>query len=171
MPQPTEKLISELTRAQTSLFAYILALLPDHAQAEEVLQETNITIWRKASEFEEGTDFLAWSCKIAYFHVLSHRRRLARDRHVFSDELLDYLAERNSQRADVRERQQALRACLASLPEEQLQLVRKRYQQGGSVQQLAAELGKTVGAVSQSLYRTRASLLACIQTRLGAETS
>ena len=94
-----DQFITHLTAAQPSLWAYVFSLLPDHGAAQDVLQETNLTLWRKANEFQTGTSFLAWSCQVAYFHVLSHRRRVRRDRLVFDEEVLAYLAERQADRA------------------------------------------------------------------------
>ncbi len=167
MALDSEQFVALLTRSQPSLYAYILSILPDAARAEDVLQETNVTLWRKAGEFEPGTAFLAWACKVAWFKVLSTRRRLARDRHCFGDELLDYLAERQAQRAEELEpRRAALRNCIAKLPEPQRRLLRDRYRPGASVQAIARDSNRTVGVVSQTLYRIRTTLQECIQGSL-----
>jgi RNA polymerase sigma-70 factor (ECF subfamily) len=163
----TEEVVTLLTRAQPTLHAYILSLLPDPALADDVLQETNVTLWRKASEYAPGTAFTAWACQVAWYKVLSARRRLARDRHCFGDELLDYLAERQAQRAEGLEpRRAALRDCLAKLPEVQRLLLRDRYRPGASVQAIARDSGRTVGVVSQTLYRIRTTLEECIRGSL-----
>ena len=150
-----------------SLYAYILTLLPDRAAAQDVLQETNLTLWHKLVDFEPGTSFLAWGCRVAYFHVLNHRRRMKRDRLIFDDELLNSLAERHVERMEqADQRQHALKTCLEKLPAGQRALIEKRYAPGGSVRELAAAEGKSVGATSQMLYRIREALLNCIQGSL-----
>ncbi len=162
-----EHVVTLLTRAQPSLHAYILSLLPDPALADDVLQETNVTLWRKAGDFQPGTSFTAWACQVAWYKVLSARRRMARDRHCFGDELLDYLAERQAQRAEGLEpRRTALRDCIARLPEPQRRLLRDRYRPGASVQAIARDSGRTVGVVSQTLYRIRTALEECIRGSL-----
>ena len=172
MPHPNDSddFLKPLTAAQTSLYAYITTLLPDRAAAQDVLQETNLTLWRKAADFEPGTNFTAWACRVAYFHALSHRRRVSRDRSVFDDDVFAYLAERQVERmeeADAREL--ALAKCLERLPAGQRALIERRYAHGGSVQRLAEEQGRSVGAVSQQLYRIREALLDCIQNSPGLE--
>jgi RNA polymerase sigma-70 factor (ECF subfamily) len=157
--------IRELTGAQPSLWGYIFSLLPDHAAAQDVLQETNLTLWRKATEFQAGTSFLAWSCQVAYFHVLSHRRRARRDRLVFDEEVLAYLAERQADRApELGDRLAALRSCLNKLPAASRKLLEQRYAPGGSVKELAEADGRSVAAISQVLYRLREKLLECMAT-------
>jgi len=171
-PSNADEFVRLLTGAQTSLYAYILSLLPDRAAARDVLQETNLTLWHKRAEFQPGTSFMAWGCRVAYFHVLNHRRSLKRDRLVFDDELLDFLVERHVERIPEADRWElALKKCLENLPTGQRSLIEKRYAPDGSVQELAAAEGKSVGAISQTLYRIREALLNCIQGSLVTKES
>ncbi len=167
MDPRSDQFLTLLTSSQTSLYAYILSLLPDRAAAQDILQEVNLTVWHKAADFREGTGFFAWASKIAYFHVLSHRRKMSRDKLVFAEDVLDYLAERHAERLEQHDaREQALRECLNELPAKQRSLVEERYAPGGSVQVIAAKAGRSVGAISQNLYRIREVLLACIEGKL-----
>jgi len=167
MKRDTEEFIELLTGAQSPVFGYIMSLCHDHARAKDVLQETNLTLWRKAEDFEAGTNFTAWACRTAYFHVLNQRRKLSREQLVFDEEVLDYLAERQEERADGADvRLAALRQCVAGLPENQRELVEERYQPGASVQEIARAKGKTEGAISQSLLRIRTALQSCVEKRL-----
>jgi len=170
MNKNSQEFIRLLTQAQPSLYAYILSLVPDRVQAEDLLQETNVTLWDKADQFKSGTNFLAWSCKTAYFKVLSHRRALARDHHIFNDELLDYLAERQSNRVDLLERRrEALQECLKKLSVYQQNLLKARYKAGGSIKLIAAQKRQSTGVISQTLYRIRCALIKCIEARVVAE--
>jgi RNA polymerase sigma-70 factor (ECF subfamily) len=166
-PDPSDQFVQHLTAAQGPLYGYIYTLLANHAATQDVLQEANITIWRKRDTFEPGTHFMAWASKVAYFHVLSHRRKMSRDRLVFDDDILDYLAERQADRAaDGVTREQVLRECVAELPQDQRALIDARYAPGGSVQGIAKQRGKSVGAISQTLYRIRESLASCVERKL-----
>jgi RNA polymerase sigma-70 factor (ECF subfamily) len=167
MDDTQDEFIRELTAAQPSLWAYVFSLMPDHAVSQDILQQTNLTLWRKSADFKPGTSFLAWACQVAYFHVLSARRGMRRDRLVFNDEVLAYLAERQSERsAALDDRLLALRGCLEKLPPPSRKLLESRYAPGASVQGLADADGRNVAALSQILYRIREKLLACIQTAL-----
>lgn len=172
MNRDSESFIQLITGAQTALYGYIVSLCHDHAAAKDVLQETNLTIWRKADTFEEGTHFTAWACRIAYFHVLNHRRKLKREQLVFDEEVFDYLAERQEERATFMEDHiQALRRCVQKLPPDQRQLIERRYRAGGSVKQMAEDEGKTEGAISQALFRIRAALQKCVEGQVAREGS
>jgi RNA polymerase sigma-70 factor (ECF subfamily) len=170
MNRDSEAFVALLTGAQNSLYACILALLPDRAAARDILQETNLTLWNKAADFEEGTHFMAWASRIARYHILNHRKKKRRDRLVFDDSLFELLCERQAARVEEFDRrEEALRGCLRKLPAAQRELVERRYADDGSVQAIAAAAGKSVGAVSQTLYRIRENLLNCIHASLPAE--
>jgi RNA polymerase sigma-70 factor, ECF subfamily len=172
MQRDTEEFIELLTGAQTSVFGYIMSLSHDHARAQDILQETNLTIWRKAEDYEPGTNFTAWACRIAYYHVLNHRRKYSREQLVFDEEVFDYLAERQEQRSDGADaRLRALRHCVGELPPKQRDLINRRYEPGASVKVMADEDGSTEGAVSQALFRIRNALQKCIERRIAAEGS
>ena len=163
MDRQSDQFVQLLTAHQSSLYAAIYALLPDRTAARDVLQETNLTLWHKADDFEAGTHFMAWAGRIAHYHVLNARRKMRRDRLVFDDELFESLVELQAERLEGDDqRERALLKCLGNLPKGQRHLIERRYASGGSVQKIAEEDGKSVGAISQTLYRIREALLNCM---------
>lgn len=167
MQRDTEEFIELLTGAQSAVFAYVLSLCHDPNLAKDVVQETNLTLWRKAADFEPGTSFTAWACRTAYFHLLNLRRKHRREQLVFDEDIFDYLAERQEARAsDSDRRLEALRQCVAKLPPGQRDLIDRRYRPGASVQAIAKDDGKTEGAVSQALFRIRGALQRCIEKQM-----
>lgn len=172
MDRDTDEFVEMLTASQPALYACILSLLPDRLAAQDVLQETNLTLWHKADDFQAGTNFMAWASRIARYHVLNHRRKMRRDRLIFDEALFTELCERQDARADDASRYaELLRECLGKLPKDHRDLVEQRYSPGGSVKGIAQSQGKTVGAVSQTLYRIREALLNCVSQRLTELTS
>ena len=147
MDNRSEEFIGLLTGAQPALSGFVLSLIHDRTAARDVLQEVNLTLWRKADGFAPGTNFFAWACRVSQFHVMNHRRSMARNRLVFDDELCLQLAELQVEHAQANDRRaETLKDCLEKLPAEQRELVARRYAQDGSVQTLAEEQGRTVGA-------------------------
>jgi RNA polymerase sigma-70 factor (ECF subfamily) len=168
----SETFLRSLTRAQAELYAYILGLIADANAASDILQEANVVLWRKAEQFTEGTDFVAWAKRVAYIEVLGFRKNRGRDRHLFNDDLLvDLAVEMEAATRNLDVQLAALRTCIEGLPAEQGELIRKRYQRGAIVQRIAKDAGRSVGAISQSLYRIRERLLQCIERRLAAGES
>jgi DNA-directed RNA polymerase specialized sigma24 family protein len=57
----TARYVQLLTDHQRGLFAYVVSLLGDVNESQNVLQETNMVLWRRSTDFVEGTDFGAWA--------------------------------------------------------------------------------------------------------------
>lgn len=170
--QLSKEFVLLLTEAQPTIYACIFSLLPDRTVAHDLLQETNLTLLKKVDDFEIGTNFNAWATRIARYHVLNHRRRSSRDRLVFDDTLIEDLAARQAGRSDEMCRlAEAMRCCIEGMPPDQRQLLEERYADGGSVAAMAARRGKSVGAISQALYRLRQSLMDCVYQRIQEGTS
>lgn len=159
-----------LTQYQRRLLVYIRTLIPQRSDAEEVLQEVNLFIWRRSDDFELGTDFGAWAYKIAYFHVLTYRKKMARQKLRFSDDLVAQLADSAAESAERSDRrQEALEHCLGKLPDPDRELVRLRYEVGGTAQALGAQLGRSAKAIYYALNRIHLNLLTCIENSLRSE--
>ena len=170
MDTPEKEFVFQLTDWQGRLFGYLMSLLGDVHDARDVLQETNLILWRKMNEFEPGTDFGAWARSCAYFQSLAFLRDRKRDRHVFDDDLLHQLAHDRPGPGDEEERVLALRDCLSTLPDRQREVLQHRYRDGSPVRALAERFGKKESAMKMSLMRTRQALLSCIRLKLEAMT-
>ena len=167
-PEVSAEFIQLLTTHQSRLYAYALSLLGNRESAQEVMQETNIVMWRKADRFEIGTNFAAWMMKIAYYQVLEYRRKINRQAlFVVDEDFLSALAEEVSEStARMEEQQMALQACLARLPERQRDMVRRRYSDGASIKAVAEQIGIAASAVKQTLFRARGKLIDCVRYRM-----
>ena len=162
-----EEFVLKILRCQDQLYAYILSLVLHRDQARDLLQQTNVVLLEKECEFEHGTNFPAWACRVAFYEVLSYRRKLCRDRHYFSEKLLTLIADDAELIGrELDERKDALKLCLKSLNESQRKLVETRYSAGGSVKEIAKAANKTPNAISAELHRIRAALAECIRHKL-----
>jgi len=165
-----EQFVRELTAAQRSLYGYIYSLVPSAEAANDVLQETNLALWRKCDEVSEIRSFRAWAYTIARYQVMTWVRQRGREKLRFSDSLVDVLAAESAERMEqADDRQRALSACLKELPAHGRALIRQRYSQGASVVEIAERSQRTSAAVSQVLYRLRNTLQECIERRLSRE--
>lgn len=50
--------------------SFIFTMLPNESDADDVMQETSITLWKKFNDFQSGTDFVAWPVTIAKYKAL-----------------------------------------------------------------------------------------------------
>ena len=149
---------------QPRLAAYIRSLVGREQSCKDILQETNVTILKKAADFRPGTNFTAWSFRIAYFEVLTWRRTRGREKLFFDSDLVESLALQAEEVAEsYDERLSALSHCIEKLPDRQRQIIERRYLNSESVQEIAADIGFKANAASQLLHRARISLLNCIK--------
>ena len=166
--EPSEQFVRQLSDHQSRLYAYVFTILGDPDPVADVLQDTNVTLWRKANEFIDGTDFGSWAKRVAYFEVLAYRERRSRDRHVFDNELLREVADEAAQQTDAMGADLfALQRCMERLSQVDRALVEARYAPAGSVRKLAEQRGKSPNAISLALYRIRNELADCIEESLG----
>eukprot|EP00752_Nemacystus_decipiens_P013500 g11958.t1 len=155
------------TQHQRRIFAYIYTLIPNRADAEDLLQETSITLWEKFETFEEGTNFVAWACQIAYWKVRNARRKYARSPIIHDDELLRAISDKTlADQPLLDQRQEALAACLEKLKERDRDMVMSRYESDRTIQDIAKLSGRSVEAAYKALSRIRRGLLDCVTLRL-----
>lgn len=162
--------VTQITRCQRQLHAFILSMVWNPAEADDVLQETNLVLWEKSAEFDTGRPFLPWAMRFAQFQALAwlKRHRRQQQRLVFDDDLARLLADEAAQEElAFEERREALAVCLQKLPPGQRELIARRYEPDGSVNDMAAAGGTTPKAVSDRLRRIRHALLQCIRRTLG----
>lgn len=159
-----ERFVSLFTRHEPALRAFVRSLVYSWDDADEVMQNTGLVLWRKFDSFDPNTEFMRWACVVARFEVLAWRRDKARDRHVFDEDLVNLLAEEAAEEHEVLHRERrALQVCLQKLPENQRRIVVAAYEPGVRLNQVAATLGKTATAFYKSLNRARGVLLECIE--------
>jgi len=166
MEAPDKAFVYQLTDCQNCLFGYLVTLLGSVHDAHDVLQETNLVLWRKMDAFTPGSDFDAWARKCAYFQALAFLRDRKRDRHLFDDDLLaQFAGEATDAVHETSDRILSLRDCLMRLPDRHRQLISLRYGQNKSVRELAEVTGKKESATKMMLMRIRQMLHSCIESK------
>jgi RNA polymerase sigma-70 factor (ECF subfamily) len=167
---PSEEFVRELTGCQARLLSFVMTLLPDQEAAQEVVQNTNVVLWRKASDFTPGTNFLAWAFQIARHEVRAYLRDCARDRLVFDIPLVEEMA--TSAQAHIENASKLaiyLDECLSLRTAEERALLQARYAMGGSVKEMAKQQGRTPNHLSLMLCRIRQKLASCVGRKLARE--
>ena len=165
-----EQFAQLLGTCQRQVFLYAMRLLHSAADAEEVLQETNLVLWRKFDQYQPGSEFGRWACGIAHYEVLKLREKKPRAERLFSDQFIDMLAtptQRSTEMLDAR--RDALQHCLGKLSAADRQLVAARYQPQGSTRSVAESLGRSVQGTRKALHRIRLALMVCIQRNTARE--
>lgn len=163
----TEKFIELLNTHQRRLYAFIISLVGNYNDADDILQEATRTMWQKFGEFEEGTDFLAWSRTIAYYRVLEFRNRHKKECRIFSPEIFETLREQaESQLQDSDRYRGFLTQCLQKLKSNDLQLIHSKYSLCLSVKEISHQYGRSTQAVYRSIGRIHNLLRRCIKQKI-----
>jgi RNA polymerase sigma-70 factor, ECF subfamily len=157
---------------QRGLYAYVLTLLPNRADADDVLQETSLVMWDKFDADAPPTDFLAWGRRIAYHKVLDFYKKATRAQARLSRVFVERIAQSTSIEAESlrsEERRTALAACIEKLPPRDRDLLNRRFAEGATTVSTSEQLGRSVEAVYKALAKLRQSLFDCVQKSLAKE--
>jgi RNA polymerase sigma-70 factor (ECF subfamily) len=157
------------SRHHRQLYVYIASLVANPVDAQDLLQDTALTLWQKFDEFQPNTSFLAWARTIARYRVLQYREKVQRAVGILPPQLLEVLSiEAEATPSEEMEvaHHEALLECLQKLRPADQELVRLRYQSKASVKDLAESQGRSPNAVSRALARIRGALFDCMRFRL-----
>lgn len=162
-PEKAEHLTRLFLQHRQMLLAYIYTLVLDRHRAEDVLQETAVTLIRRTDDFGDIKNFWALAREIARRHALAMIRKDARFRYCLSDRAIEVIGT-GFDRVD-RERLWdvgALKSCITKLPDSWQKIIKLRYWMKFPVQQIAEELGRSASVVSVTLNRARFRLADCV---------
>lgn len=166
----TDQFVRLLTQNERRVYAFILSLVPNWADADEILQETNVRLWQDFHKYEPGTDFAAWACTVAKFQIMTYRKKRAREQVQFSNEFIEKVAAKAAvTMAATDERRDALNRCIEKLSDKNQSLLRGCYSPGGSIKSVASQFGRSADAVYKALSRVRQFLHQCIDQSLEKE--
>jgi len=163
----TREFVQLLTQNERRLYAYILSLVPRWADADDILQETNLRLWDEFDKYLPGTDFASWAMRMAFFQVMTFRKRHGRDRRLFSEQCMEDVA---AIVADTNDEADALHLaladCMKKLSASSRDLLRACYSEGAKIKDVAVRLGRSVSATYQSISRLRITLHKCVNDTL-----
>jgi RNA polymerase sigma-70 factor (ECF subfamily) len=157
------------TTGSRRVYAYILTLVTNRSDAEDLLQDVGVTAWEKFGEFDSTRDFVAWACGIAHYKVLGYLRSSRRYASL-TDALVDEMHHEMIALSDVLDRQHlALQDCLSALSTADRLLIGLKYHPGMTIAQIAAQTGRSVAAIYKALQRIHDRLFECASRKLATE--
>ncbi len=173
-PAPEEEFVTELTANQSALHAFVSSLMPGDPGVDDVVQLTNLTLWRKRESYESGTNFRAWAFACAKWTTMAWLKEKKRASWLLVDEDLARAASERMLALMPKAPgavQTALRLCLGRLRPADRDLVLGHYEEGRSLARCAELSGRSVNALKVTLFRLRAALRRCITDRLAVEAA
>jgi RNA polymerase sigma-70 factor (ECF subfamily) len=153
---------------QNRIFRYIVSVVPRWVDAEELFQQTSLTLWQSWTEYDPRQDFTAWACGIAKNHLRNYLRKKENQQRQFGDDLLEQLTSlqvRESARLD--EMQVALARCLELLPQDRRRLVHLCYGEKRTIQAVAEREGRSSNSLYKLMRKIREVLYECVTSAVG----
>lgn len=127
--------------------AWLLGITRDTVLAEELTQETLMTVWRKCALYDSGKAAAStWIFRIARNLHVDHLRRLN-----VADRAACYLDVIESGPEDEQFDNERVRAAIRQLPAQQAQVIYKSYFEGKSHQEIADDMSLPLGSVKSSI--------------------
>jgi RNA polymerase sigma-70 factor, ECF subfamily len=161
-----QKAFAELyKRTSSKLFGVCLRMLHDRGEAEEVLQETYTTVWRRAASFDaEKASAITWLITLsrnkAIDRLRQHREELLDDPSRL-DEAVDGQPTPAAD-AETRQEYQRLQHCLDELEPQQRDSVREAFFTGATYNELATRCMVPLGTMKSWIRRSLMQLRTCL---------
>jgi RNA polymerase sigma-70 factor (ECF subfamily) len=159
------RLIYDETAAK--LFGICLRILHDRSEAEDVLQDVYLTVWRKAGAFDESkASPITWLVAIARNRAIDQLRSGGVARRAEPIEAAETvsdpspLAEEMVMNSQERAR---LAACLDDLEPRQANAIRSAFVGGSTYEELARAANVPLGTMKSLIRRGLAKLRACLE--------
>jgi len=159
--------VNQLTACQHKIYAFILTLVPNWSDADDLMQETAEVMWRKFQDAGQINNFCAWGKGIARNKVLNFYAKKKRERVLFDDSLLKDVIEREEKTSLQEElRLQALQQCLHKLRSNDRHLIQALYGHDITIKKLAEKVQRPVQGLYKAMARIHHSLLQCVRRSL-----
>lgn len=152
---------------QKRLYAYILMLVPNVSDADDILQQVSTFMWERFDSFEPGTNFGAWAVRIARNFIFDHYKSKRRSKIIFTGQGFDAFADKAAESSGVMdERAEALQKCMKKLQETDRKLMKIRYEEGLNIKEIAQLIGRPVGGLYKATNRIHNALILCIRREM-----
>jgi RNA polymerase sigma-70 factor (ECF subfamily) len=167
--------LAELYRRRGgSLFRFIQRILGDGPDAEEVLQDAFVAIWRRAGRYDAAKSGpLSWMIMIARGLALDRLRQ--RTRRLAGDERLAHSEDSDcgatdttgtaASRLEAEEQYRRLGSALGSLPEAQRTAIELAFYRGCTQEEIARTTGEPLGTIKARIRRGVLALRLRLQNR------
>lgn len=154
------------------LLIYARAIVKDHHAAQDIVQDSLVSAYRKFTTFDEELDFGKWMRGIVRHKCLDWFRKCKRlpipDTEIVDIEL-DIAAWQAAREGGKGALFEALEECISHLPEKLREAVANFYLDEKSGAETAEQLGVSAASVRKRLERARDQLHSCLTTKAEPE--
>ncbi len=155
VPGSREAAFSQLVgKYQQRLYWHIRKIVMNHDDADDVLQNTLLKVWKNVENFREESSLFTWLYRIATNESLTHLNQQKRRNLAPMQEVSDYLQQKleADEHFDGDEIQKRLQESILLLPEKQRLVFNMRYFDEMPYQEMSNILDTSVGALKASYH-------------------
>lgn len=150
------------------LLGVCLRVLPDRAEAEDVLQDVYVAVWRRAPQFSpEKSSAMTWLAAIARHRAIDRLRAtpaLVTRQAIDLADLEDDPESAPGARAEADSERSQLERCLGQLDARRRSLIRTAFFEGITYEDLAQRTGSPLGSIKSWIRRGLLQLRACLES-------
>ncbi len=140
---------------QEKLYWHVRRMVIDHDDADDLVQEVFIKVWKNLGNFREDSQLYTWLYRIATNECITFLNKKKLHQHVsLDDDSAGYLIETlaDSPYFDGNQIQQKLQQALLTLPQKQRQVFNMKYFDELKYEEMSEILGTSVGALKASYH-------------------
>ena len=162
-------ILQTLMKWRTRVSAAAWVVVRDAHAAEDIFQNVALKAMTRAVSFETESALMSWAFITARREGIDWLRRHQREAICLDAEILELLErEWQSEAAHPASAKiEALQDCLAAAPESARRLLKLRYFDGYSCEEVAGQLDIGLNAIYKRVSRLHESLKQCIEGKLG----
>jgi RNA polymerase sigma-70 factor, ECF subfamily len=155
-----------LVASQDQVYGYILALLPNRGDADEVFQEASLKLLQNWEKYDPERPFAPWAFAIALNEVRLFARRNRHKGGMLSEAVLADVAEEQFRKnGSMDDSLNLLADCLKQLAAEKRDLLEQCYSGAQPIKAVAAMRRLSAEVLYKQLERIRRALWECMRTR------
>lgn len=151
---------------QKNIYTFILSMLHNAHDADDVMQDTLKVMLRRFEEFDPQSSFLAWGIAIARNVSRDLLKQRSNRATIFTAETQELIESLSLSRHDIlSDRLDDLSKCVQMLPEQHRYLLNLRYTQCMKIKDIATHVGRPLQGVYKMFGRIHSRLRDCINSK------
>jgi RNA polymerase sigma-70 factor (ECF subfamily) len=152
---------------QNRIYTFLLMMVHNDSDAEDLLQETASAMWEHFDEFEQDRSFTAWGIGIARNKALNFLRKNVATRAHFKEETYTRIIEIATQNPDNQaEHLKALKTCLEKLQPLDRKMITLRYERNVAIKKIGEIFGRSPAGIYKTMARIHAVLERCVKAAM-----
>src|SRR3954462_15206372 len=107
-----QRFLSLFLRSEREIFRYVAVLVPNMADAEDIVQQTALALWEKFDAYDSSQPFTPWACRFALNKTRQWIERRQRWQALLKNGLAEELERRREElRPEIEIRLKHLESC------------------------------------------------------------